>query len=602
MHDVYCQTPQSSNKRSSTQSEVYRISRYARNAETSGQLERALELWQAVNQIRPGCYSAYHGIRRCLTGLGHYDEALRFLAEMMTMARSGKIQLDPITIAADRAEVIFVSQDEESGKREVEKLLKELRGNPKIYRELSSVLASQRLSDESIAVLQRGRAECNDPYLFARDLSRWFEAHMHWESAIDEYLLYLQEDPKHFTFVTGAFGDMAVESRVDSIIVSSLSQKLRKTDGEYQKILRKLLASLHFRAQRYDKALAQYKILEHESGDQGKELLEFARLVSSEGEHRLAWDAYSEILAGNPGRILRAQVLLGKGMAAEALGEIDSAATAYQEVLAPGVPPSAVFEAYYHLGNVKFDYIFDDSEARKYFNKAIDLAVKAKMPPTRIDVLRIDIALTHEREGDFKQAEKILRKLVRKTGRHRQSASSARFELANLYFRRGELEKAENEVTALLAASPASMEANDALELKALLADLKDTDEVLQAFGSADLARFQRKPETAKQILNNIVNNRSNRAREEAFWRLYSLALDQEQYDEATKTIENIIKIPTALRRDMALLLAGDLYAESLENPQRAIAYYEQLLIDYPDSPLADQARRRMKDLAGNLL
>ena len=590
--EIYGQTPDT--QRANTQQELFRVSKVARSAETSGDFERALELWRVVDSLQPGYYSAYQGIKRSLIGLERYDEALAFLDKSLEYSRTGNVQLDPVSIAADRIEIIFAAEDEEAGLSAVEDILKRFQGNSKIYKDISNILAGQRLSEEAIDVLIRGRKECGDPYMFARDLARWYEARMDWESAIDEYLLLLKSSPGNMTFVTGAFGDMSAEPHIDSLVVRVLLSRLPDKDKSFQITLRRLLASLHFRAQRYSDALEQYQIMERESGGQGKELLEFANLTSAEGKYRLAAQAYDEILAGDPKGELKAVALIGKGTASMALGEIDTAETAFREVLKPGVPPASAFDAYSLLGQLNFDHYRKVVEARDLFEKGLQLGEKAKLPPDRIDILRIKIALTYEFEGDFDLAEKTLSEIVKKSRNPRGTGSTARFELAKLDFRRGKFEKAAESASMLINTDPSSPEANDALNLKVLINDLQDNPEIIKIFGITDLMLFRGKPDSARSILVSLKANASARVQEESLWRLIEIEKSYGSSEQTLELLTDIIKIKSSLRKDLALFMAGNILAHDLGNTKDSIAYFEQLLIEFPDSPLVDRARRQL--------
>jgi len=592
----------SNSKAKSNQQELYRVSKIARSAESSGNFERALELWLVVNTLKPGYFSAYHGIRRSLIGLERYDEALAFLDETLNDSRSGKIQIDPISIAADRIEIIFAAETEEKGLQAVEEILTRLKGNKKIYRDVSNILAGQRLSDEAMATLIRGRKECNDPFLFARDLARWYEARMDWEPAIDEYLLLLKNSPGNMTFVTGAFGDMSAEPHVDSLVVNILSTRIKDAEKEFQNTLHRLLALLHFRAQRYSLALEQYQIMERQSGGQGKELLEFATLTSAEGKYRLAAQAYSEILSGNPNNELKAIALLGRGSVSLALGEIDSAETFFREVIKPGIPPKSVFEAYSLLGQLNFDKYRRIPIARELFEKGLELGQKAKLTPNKINALRISIALTFEFEGDFEKAEKDLRRVARNTGRPRGSISTARHELAKLLFRQGDYLKAAETASKLIATDPSAPEANDALNLKVLINDMQETPEIIKSFGYADLLLFRGKPDSSKMILRGLKAQASDRIREESLWKLIEIEKSDGDSDKILGLIEEIIEIKSALRKDLALFLAGNILAHELNKEKDSIVFYEQLLIEFPDSPLVDRARRQLKNFSKEVL
>ena len=581
-----------------TQRDLYRVSRQARGAESKGNHESALKYWTEVNRIKPGYFSASKGIRRALVNLGRHSEAIDFLDTMLIAAKSGKIQLDPLTIMADRIDIYISHVGYEDTKPKIETILSDYKGNPKLYRELSDVLATHRKSDEAIAMLYRGRKESGQEYLFARDLARWFESRMDWESAVEEYILFLYEADKNLNFTTGALGDIANEPNSEGIVVAVISAELKAQADKKSIILRKLLASLHFRAGRFKDALSQYQILDRQTGDQGQELLNFAKLTLIEGEFKFAREAFDELLRSNLKGSLRANVLLGKGEALLGLGYPDSAAIVYHQAIKPGIPPKSAFEAYSRLGTLEFEHHRDLKAARNYLEKALKIGTKIKLSTLILDDIQVKVALTHEFENDLSEAEKILTNLIKKRGKKRGAAQTARFELSRLYFRQGDMVKADEMVTSLLLAAPTSENANEALRMKALLSDLADFPEVIINLGLADLAKFQGNYKIGEEILSKLSAESKGIVREEVEWQRYELYSDAGFDSSALNALENIIIIKESLRRDLALLTAGELYFNVFRDSEMAIVMFERILTEYPESLLIDRARHLIRQLS----
>lgn len=578
------------------QQEVNRATRLARQAESDGDLERALDLWQFVHDNKPGYFSAYHGIKRCLLGLNRYREALVFLdGELEKASRSAGI-LKPADIAADRIEVLYTAKEDSAAESELEKALVKYRGDKKIYRSVSGVLSLHGMYERSLEVLYRGREEINDPFLYAREIARWAENRMNWETAIREYLLYLEESNSRLSYVTGAIGDLSDQPAVDSIAHSVVSETLEETEGPFSITLNRLLAALYFRSQRYDIALEHYQELEALTGAGGHEMLGFAQSVAAEGEYPLALQAFNDVLSIGPKAKIKESALIGKGLLMEMTDNLDSAEISYKTVLELNSSSSAMFEAYSRLGFISIERSHP-TEARKYFESAIKLARQARLSVNRIDVLYIEIARSWELDGNLERAEKVLRDLIRRSGRRFSEYGSARYELAKLYFRKGEIEAVEREIDALLLAYPASEYANECLQLQNLINDLKSSQDVIRAFGNADLLLLWKDTEEARSILDSLAESGSGPIREHALWRLFQIDFDIADYNRAHETLIKIIASPEYLRRDLALYRAGEVCTRYINKPQLAQVYYEEILISCPGSPMVDKARRHLKNL-----
>ena len=76
------------------------------------------------------------------------------------------------------------------------------------------------------------------------------------------------------------------------------------------------------------------------------------------------------------------------------------------------------------------------------------------------------------------------------------------------------------------------------------------------------------------------------------------IRIRQQRYAEADSLLQQLVDFyPDDLLADDALLLLAQLNEEQLGNLSRARACYEKLILDYPASLYADQARKRYRAL-----
>ncbi len=579
--------------------EISRTSRAARQAETAGDFAHALELWKTVIEQRPGDFSAYGGIKHCLENLKRFDEALAFLDKTLATATRGTSGIDAATVSADRVEVLFAAGRTKDADAEIERVVSANRGYLNLYRDLSNVLYAQSRPDDAVALLKRGRRETGQPYLFAREIAQFAEARMDWGSAVTEYLLYLAESPDRISFVTGALGDILLEPGGDTLVVNGISAQLKDADPTQRETLLELQAGLLFRAQRYEEALSAYQQLDQMHGGTGTELLDLAGRLADEGQLELALKSYALLLTRNPQPDVRCRALIGKTRAAERLGWLDSARVACEAVLNPGSPLGAIVEANYRLGRITLQQRGSTEEARSHFEAAAKII---KQSPTSAgpfaEPILIQLAITYELDNQLERAKQEIKNLVKAVGSRGGAASEARMELARLAFRQGDLESAGNEANALLAADAGSPSSNEAVELLALLDKLKETPDALKILGQADMLHLLHKEDEATRLLDSLAASGSTPlVREEALWKGWELATEMNLPREALSRIERIVALGlTSLKRDKAILEAGILYQELGDLP-RASASFDSLLREYPDSPLANQARKLAKSI-----
>jgi outer membrane protein assembly factor BamD (BamD/ComL family) len=89
-----------------------------------------------------------------------------------------------------------------------------------------------------------------------------------------------------------------------------------------------------------------------------------------------------------------------------------------------------------------------------------------------------------------------------------------------------------------------------------------------------------------------IIGCRENTLSEEE---LFTQARDYEsaqQYDNALQSYETIIeKYPDSPNRYKAIFMKGYLYMDALKDGKKAVTVFDQLISEYPDCDLADDAQ-----------
>lgn len=580
--------------------QLYKLSRAARQAEAEDNWAQALEIWQAIYQERPGDFSAYSGIRHCLIALVRYDDALAFIDSAMNLAASGKLSMDPSEVAADKIEALFMAGRDSAAVKEINRQISNQRGFPNIYRSIANILYAQRRSDDAIALLKRGRKDTNNPFLFSREIAQFAEARMDWSSAVVEYLLYLEESPNNLGYIIGAIGDIMFEPGGDTLVSNAIALKIKSIDKNKLDPFLELHAGLLFRQNRYAESLNVYRQLDELRNAQGKVLLEAAQKLSDENESLLALEAFNEFLKIETLGESRYRTMIKVAKAWESLGNIDSSVTVCRSILTPGAPLDAVIEANVLLGKYSLGRKESPSVAREYFDNALSLARKAPNAALiDLEAVAIGLSMTYQIESRFDPAKKELEKFIKQSGARVNAASKARMELAKLSFRGGDFDDARAQTEALLTADPSSEVCNEALKLLALIDELKDYPDVLRLFGQVDMLTMLNKTSEALLLLDSL-SSRGAAARivEEAIWIKVFIYSELEDYNHALENLEFLISSEEGiLSRDKALWEAGEISRLYINDPSRSRRCYEQLLREYPDSPLVEQTRKRVKTL-----
>jgi tetratricopeptide (TPR) repeat protein len=181
----------------------------------------------------------------------------------------------------------------------------------------------------------------------------------------------------------------------------------------------------------------------------------------------------------------------------------------------------------------------------------------------------------------------------------------AKFRNARLYYYTGNFGWAKAQLD-VLKASTSKLIANDAMELSLLISDnlALDTIEIpLQMFARADLLYLQHKDSATIQILDSITEQYPGHSlQDEIYFKKYEIAYRNKNYEEARDYLEKIIEVfPFDILADKAIFNLAVLYEYQYDNTVKASELYELILMNYPNSLYVDDARKKFREIRGDL-
>jgi TolA-binding protein len=157
----------------------------------------------------------------------------------------------------------------------------------------------------------------------------------------------------------------------------------------------------------------------------------------------------------------------------------------------------------------------------------------------------------------------------------------------------------------VLKSSTSQLIANDAMELSLLIEDnsIEDsTQTALKKYARADLLAFQEKNFEAIQLLGEILNlHKGEKIEDEALLKQALLFEETGQPENAENNYLAIIKnFNTDILADNAHYYLAELYANELQNLEKAMEYYEQIIFNFADSIYFVEARKKYRALRGD--
>lgn len=574
-----------------------------------GQYERAITLLEDLYAASPQTTVFYEKLREAYENVKRYDDAIRITDQQI------RAQQLPLMLLAEKARLQYLKGDEEAAYATWNEAVALAPNNQSTYRALYRSLMQVRLFDRAISLLQQGRQTLGDASLFQSDLGYLHSLLGQHADAMQEYLGLLGQNDRQLALVRSRLSQFTEQEEALKAYVAVTANAVR--EDPLNRPTRELLAWLYLEGAMYREAFDANRAIDRLEGEQGNILFGFARKAADAEAYDVALDAYQEILDRYPEAPIAAEALRGLAamhqVRAERTGErafdaagnrisaphAEQAMEAYRTFLQkyPGHPryPAVLRE----IGHLQQDTFFDLGSAEETLLEVVEkypdseAAEQAEFDLGQIALLRNDLNTARLIFGRLEDAVR--------TG---EVADQARFELALLHFYRGDFTVAQEFVQILQENTSADM-ANDAIELKVLLAENRGPDSLdapLRQYAQARLAERQRRYDQALAGLRSLLDQYATHPlADDVRYHYARLLADTGQHADALQTYRELPLLhPRSYLADRALFAAAELLETRLSDPEGAIRVYTQILTDYPGSLLLAEARTRIRLLRGD--
>jgi TolA-binding protein len=181
--------------------------------------------------------------------------------------------------------------------------------------------------------------------------------------------------------------------------------------------------------------------------------------------------------------------------------------------------------------------------------------------------------------------------------------NEARFKNAKVSFYNGDFGWSQSQLEALKG-STSKLLANDAIDLSLLITEnIQDSiQEPLQMYARAELYSVQQLDELAISSLDSIsASFPGHPLIDEALYLKALMAWENQDWTKCEKILLEIVEFHfTEIKYDDAIWKLGQLNEKYLNNPEKAMAYYEKILTEQPGSLYVTEARKSYRRLRGD--
>ncbi len=569
-----------------------------------GEYDKAIVLFEKLYDKRTD-ELIFKSYLRCLLALKDFDKAEKI----------GKKQVkkypDNLNYLVDLGNVYEASGRSDKGKQQYEKAIKLLKGNDQnqVFSLANAFLALKNF-DFAIATYLRGR-KLDAGYSYNFEIAEVYYVTKEYPKMIDEYLDVLLENDAYIQNVQNSLQSKLSDDQngnKNEMLRTALLKRIQKVPEKT--IFSEMLLWLFVQQKDFESALIQAKALDRRLKEDGSRVFTLAGLCVSNEDYDAAIKAYQYLITKGPNsyNYIQARVELlntsnkklinGKYTRADLLELEKEYYTTLNEL---GKTPNTAL-LIKGLAHLQAFYLNKTNDAITFLKEIIEMP---NTPPQFQAECKLELGDIYLMTGEIWEST-LLYSQVDKANKGEPIGEEAKFRNAKLSYYKGDFEWARAQLD-VLKGGTSHLIANDALALSLLIQDNMGLDSNITGlliYAKADLLIFQNKEDAALLTFDSLLTELPGHSlTDEVFMRKAEIMGRKGKYEEEAALLQMIIdKYATDILADDAFFLLADLYEKKLQNKQKAMDLFQELLVKFPGSSYVVEARKRFRSLRGDVL
>lgn len=562
-----------------------------------GDFDKALPIYKLLSENNPNNNNYFLGYIATLQQLENFEESKKLLEDKLKATRNHPIYF----IELGRNYLIDNKPDE--AQTYFKAAITAIDENPRITYTVANTFERHNLLDLAIEAYEKGMAL--DPQQnFNHQLANIYGEQGNLEKMFESYLTLIETNPSFMVSAQRTFSRYVTEdpnNEANDLLRKAL---LRRSQNNPDLFYNQLLSWLFVQQKQYDRAFTQEKAIYRRTFEGINEILDLAYIAMDDQNYPIAREILNFVVENTTSETSRLQ--------------------AFQNLMVIDVQTAT--QANYPEIQIKYENLINMYKADgRTFELQLDynkfLAFKTDQKSLAIDNLRL---LSDENLSRYQEArvlmlladilvndEKFNQALiyysqVQNKLKNDPIAQEARFKVARTSYFKGDFAWAQTQLD-ILKTSTSQLIANDAMELSLLISDnsLEDTlQTALKKYARADLLDLQGKHNEAIAILDDILSNhRGESIEDEALLKQARIFEKTKEYEKAIANYLKIIEVhKNDILADNAYYYLAELYNKTLNQPEKAKEFYEQIIFNHQDSIFFVEARKQYRSIRGDAI
>ena len=570
------------------------------------EFDKAIMYFDKLYDKLPDAYYLYYF--KCLIETKDYNRAEKITKKQIKRNPSAS------NLYVKLGKIYQLLDNPDKEKEQYEKAIKEVIPEQNYVFVLAHAFEEEQLFDYAIEVYLKGRKKQKDTYPFYYEIADLYKKKGNLKAMINEYLDAIEfRESELYTAQSNLQQSLGYDDKNGGFNNPLLKQELQKRIQQQPDkiIFSEFLIFIQNQQKDFEGSYTQNKALDKRDKGDGTRLIELAKLCVSNENYAVAEKCYQYVISKgkeNPYydiatiEKLNTNYLELTSQRNPNLVNINSLSVSMETALSnygistltlPLIKKSALLKAYYlnkpaeaisELENVTTKYAFD----------------KNTLAEIKLDLGDMNLLI-----GNIWDAS-LLYSQVEKDFKYDIVGQEAKFRNAKLSYYASDFKWAKAQCDVLKGATTKTI-ANDALDLSLIITDALgiDSNEVpLSMFSSAELLILQHQYDRALARLDSINSVFSQHTLgDDIYFKKAEIYKQTNRYVEAAKMYQNIVEyFPNELYGDDALFKEAELYERYLNDKEKAKEIYQDMLVKYPGSIYIVEARKRYRELRGDII
>lgn len=507
----------------------------------------------------------------------------------------------------DMGYLYLVDGETAKGKKIYENCLDDMPADKIQIYNTANAFATRRETDYLVRTYLRGRQLLKNPSAFAFELAYTYETLGNTELMLDEYINMLLENPQQMPTVQNRLQSWLsddIDNSKNEAYRQALMKKLQKNPDEI--LYNELLLWHSIQQKDFPFALIQAKALDRRYNENGSRIYDLAALCVSNEEYGAAIDAYKYIIKKNADanlvlqsriELLNTEFVQYQSVPASGPAKLATIGQGYRALLGELGQTSISQRVRLKFAHLLAFYQNETEEAVALLQDAILIPGTSLAGQAECKLELADIYLF---TGEHWEAT-LLYSQVEKTFKNEPVGHLAKFKNAKLSYYIGEFGWAKAQLDVLKAAT-SKLIANDAMDLSLMIENNTEEDTnalALKRFAHAELLELRNLHDQAMASLDSIQQEfPAHPIIDDLLNKKAEICVKQGKYDAAATYCKTIVdNYSYDLLADDALFKMAQLYEYQLNNKDKAMQLYEEMLTKFPGSLYVVEARKHFRAL-----